>query len=195
MPLPIRDLHTVDDIVYPYIFERDVDVPLVTSKPNIAGDPLLVRANVYRPKKAGKFPVLVTYGPYGKDIHYEQFHSASFRDVNPRHKSEHSGWEVPDPAFWTALDYAVVRADERGSGNSPGKLDSMSAATCDGFVDVIEWSAERPWSNGKVGLLGISYYAGSQWRAAARRPRGLACIVPWEGKPGAVQSEGLALDR
>lgn len=75
----------------------------------------------------------------------------------------------------------MVRADERGTGQSPGVLDTMSQSTSEAFYHVIEWAAEQPWSNGKVGLLGISYYAGSQWRVAARRPKGLAAIVPWEG--------------
>lgn len=110
--------------------------------------------------------------------------------MNPKQKSKHSAWETPDPGFWTANDYVVVRADERGTGNSPGRLDSMSSATCDGFVDVIEWAASQPWSTGKVGLLGISYYAGSQWRAAARKPTGLACIVPWEGNRSIWNSTG-----
>lgn len=57
----------------------------------------------------------------------------------------------------------------------------MSRGTSDAFFDVVEWSAEQSWSTGKVGLLGISYYAGSQWRVAARQPKGLACIIPWEG--------------
>lgn len=57
----------------------------------------------------------------------------------------------------------------------------MSRGTSEAFFDVIEWAAEQSWSNGKVGLLGISYYAGSQWRVAARRPKGLAAIIPWEG--------------
>lgn len=57
----------------------------------------------------------------------------------------------------------------------------MSRGTSEAFVDVIEWAAEQPWSSGKVGLLGISYYAGSQWRVAARQPKGLACMIPWEG--------------
>lgn len=75
----------------------------------------------------------------------------------------------------------VVRADERGTGQSSGKLDTMSRGTSDAFFDVVEWAADQPWSSGKVGLLGISYYAGSQWRVAARQPKGLACIIPWEG--------------
>jgi putative CocE/NonD family hydrolase len=57
----------------------------------------------------------------------------------------------------------------------------MSKGTSECFFDVVEWAAEQPWSTGKVGLLGISYYAGSQWRVAARRPKGLAAIIPWEG--------------
>lgn len=90
------------------------------------------------------------------------FHGKSYSEVNPDHHSDHSAWETPDPAFWTKHDYIVVRADERGLGQSPGFLDTMSRGTSEAFFDVVEWAAEQPWSSGKVGLLGISYYAGSQ---------------------------------
>ncbi|RKK15298.1 hypothetical protein BFJ66_g4271 [Fusarium oxysporum f. sp. cepae] len=175
MPNPIKaDIHTVDEESFPYIFEQNATVPLK------AGDGL-VRLNVYRPKGVDKVPVLVTYGPYGKDIWYQDFHPKSFSEVNPQHKSQHSAWETPDAGFWTKHGYAVVRADERGLGQSTGKLDTMSRGTSEAFFDVVEWAAEQPWSSGKVGLLGISYYAGSQWRVAARKPKGLSAIVPWEG--------------
>ncbi|KAF5006426.1 hypothetical protein FDECE_7186 [Fusarium decemcellulare] len=174
MPNQIKDIHTVDDTSFPYIFEQNATVTLKS------GDGL-VRCNVYRPKGADRVPVLVTYGPYGKDIHYKDFHPKSFEEVNPQHKSAHSAWETPDPGFWTKHGYAVVRADERGLGQSPGVLDTMSRGTSEAFFDVVEWAAEQPWSSGKVGLLGISYYAGSQWRVAARKPKGLSAIVPWEG--------------
>lgn len=68
-----------------------------------------------------------------------------------------------------------------GLGQSPGVLDTMSKSTSDAFADVIEWASEQPWSNGKVGLVGISYFAGSQWRVAARRPKGLAAMIPTDG--------------
>ncbi|KAF8865709.1 alpha/beta-hydrolase [Acephala macrosclerotiorum] len=157
------------------VFEKNVSIPRAGTFP--------IRCNVYRPIAAenAKFPVLVTYGPYGKDIPYETFHPNSFSEVNPEHKSKYSAWETPDPVFWTKHGYVVVRADERGLGQSPGVLDTMSRGTSECFFDVVEWAAEQPWSSGKVGLLGISYYAGSQWRVAARRPKGLAAIVPWEG--------------
>lgn len=57
----------------------------------------------------------------------------------------------------------------------------MSRSTAEAFAEVVEWCAEQPWSSGKVGLLGISYYAGTQWRIGARNPKGLACMIPWEG--------------
>jgi hypothetical protein len=89
-----------------------------------------------------------------------RFFKRSFDEVNPEHKSKYSAWETPDPVYWTKRGYVVVRADERGLGQSPGLLDTMSRGTSECFFDVVEWSAEQPWSSGKVGLLGISYYAG-----------------------------------
>ncbi|CAK7233791.1 hypothetical protein SBRCBS47491_008731 [Sporothrix bragantina] len=175
MPNAIKeDIHTIDDKSFGYVFEQNATVPLKSSEG-------LVRCNVYRPKTDEKVPVLVTYGPYGKDTFYGDFHAKSFEEVNPEHRSEHSAWETPDPKFWTAQGYAVVRADERGIGQSPGLLDTMSRGTSEAFFEVVEWAAEQSWSSGKVGLLGISYYAGSQWRVAARKPKGLAAIIPWEG--------------
>lgn len=79
-------------------------------------------------------------------------------------------------------------------------MNTMSRDTAEAFFDVIEWASDRPWSTGKVGLLGISYYAGSQWRVAALQPRGLAAIIPWEGmsdyyrdrcRPGGILSNGF----
>jgi len=177
MPNQLRtDLHKVDKDSFPYIYEENVTVPLKSG-------PGLVRCNVYRPKNNGdRHPVLITYGPYGKDIPYKDFFASSFAEVSEEHKSPHACWETPDPGFWTKNGYVVVRADERGLGQSPGLLDTMSRGTSEAFFDVVEWASEQEWSTGKVGLLGISYYAGSQWRVAARQPKGLACIVPWEGK-------------
>lgn len=109
------------------------------------------------------------------------FFAGSFNEVNPKHRSKYSAWETPDPVFWTSEGYVVVRSDERGLGQSPGILDTMSRGTSECFFDLIEWSAEQLWSSGKIGLLGISYYAGTQWRVASRRPKGLAAIIPWEG--------------
>ena len=61
----IRDLHTIDEDTFQYVFEQNVSISLKSSEG-------LVRANVYRPKTDEKVPVLVTYGPYGKDIPYKE---------------------------------------------------------------------------------------------------------------------------
>jgi predicted acyl esterase len=67
MPNQIKqDIHTVDEKSFPYVFEQNATVPLKTSEG-------LVRCNVYRPKTTEKVPVLITYGPYGKDIPYKEF--------------------------------------------------------------------------------------------------------------------------
>ncbi|GAP89108.2 putative X-Pro dipeptidyl-peptidase C-terminal non-catalytic domain-containing protein [Rosellinia necatrix] len=178
---PIRDISSItDDTEAGLRFMKNVSISLRASS-------LPIRANIYLPLSsspagsAAKFPVLATYGPYGKDIPYSTFHEGSFAELNPEHRSKYSAWETPDPVYWTRQGYAVVRADERGLGQSPGFLDTMSRGTSECFFDVVEWCADQPWSSGKVGLLGISYYAGTQWRVAARRPKGLAAIIPWEG--------------
>lgn len=64
MPNRIRDIATIDDKNFPYIFEKNVSIPLKSTG--------VIRANVYRPKDSLQtpVPVLVTYGPYGKDIYY-----------------------------------------------------------------------------------------------------------------------------
>ncbi|PIG81604.1 X-Pro dipeptidyl-peptidase (S15 family) protein [Aspergillus arachidicola] len=170
------DIQTVDTAKHSYIFAQNVSIPLRTGG--------LLRCNVYKPRETeegNKYPVLVTYGPYGKDVPYEQFNPKSFAEVDSAHQTEHSAWETPTPQYWTDHGYIVVRVDESGIGQSPGQLHVKSATSIDGFCDAIEWAASQPWSSGKVGLLGVSYYAATQWQVAARQPKGLAAIVPWEG--------------
>lgn len=65
MPNKIKNIHTVDETSFPYVFEQNATVRL-----NLSDG--LVRCNVYRPKSSDPVPVLVTYGPYGKDIHYKE---------------------------------------------------------------------------------------------------------------------------
>ncbi|GLB12265.1 hypothetical protein AtubIFM57258_009546 [Aspergillus tubingensis] len=183
---------------YPYVFMKNVDIPLKTSGRGV------LRANVYLPKDAAPFgsqtyPVIATYGPYGKDVPYSVFNRSSFDEVNPQHKSAHSAWETPDPGYWTQRGYIVLRVDERGTGQSPGQLNVLSRGTSETFFDVVEWAAEQEWSTGKVGLLGVSYYAATQWSVAALRPKGLTAIIPWEGfsdyNREAVRHGGILADQ
>jgi predicted acyl esterase len=74
-----------------------------------------------------------------------------------------------------------VRVDSRGAGRSPGFLDAWSAREAQDLAVCIEWAGTQPWSNGKVGLAGISYYAMNQWQAAPLKPKHLAAMCVWEG--------------
>jgi hypothetical protein len=112
-----------------------------------------------------------------------------------------AGWEAPDPAWWAAQGYAVVNCDLRGAGTSGGQASLLSDQEGEDVHDVIEWAAGQPWSSGAVGLLGVSYLAISQWKAAALRPPRLKAICPWEGFtdayrdwawPGGIRETGFS---
>lgn len=92
-----------------------------------------------------------------------------------------TGWEGPDPAYWVPRGYVVINADLRGWGTSDGVGDLLSEQEGLDCHDMIEWAAARPWSNGRIGMTGVSYLAITQWAAASTRPPHLAAICPWEG--------------
>ena len=77
--------------------------------------------------------------------------------------------------------YACVRVDSRGAGRSPGFIDPFSPRETKDFYHCIEWAGVQPWSNGKVGLNGISYFGTNQWHVASLQPPHLAAICIWEG--------------
>ncbi|REK68840.1 CocE/NonD family hydrolase [Aeromicrobium endophyticum] len=160
--------------------EYDVPIPM--------SDGTILRANVFRPIGDGEFPVLMSYGPYGKDLPFQDAYPRQFDAMVKAHPEiavgttgKHQVWELADPERWVPLGYALVRVDARGSGRSPGFIDSFASQETRDFYECIEWGGTQPWSNGKVGLSGISYYAINQWAVAALQPPHLAAICPWEG--------------
>src|SRR5215472_13828512 len=165
---------------YEMLLEQNTDVPM--------RDGAILRANVYRPNADGRFPVLMTFGPYGKDVPLREFMQEAWDRLNETYPEilaasscKHLVFERPDPEVWVPHGYVVMAVDSRGAGKSPGKLDPNSPAEFRDFYDAIEWAAAQPWSSGKVGLLGISYYAAGQWFVAAMRPPHLAAMLPWQG--------------
>jgi putative CocE/NonD family hydrolase len=88
----------------------------------------------------------------------------------------------------------------RGAGTSEGVADLFSDQEGEDVHDLVEWAAQQPWSTGAVGLIGVSYLAISQWKAAALRPPSLKAICPWEGftdayrdflYPGGIREDGF----
>jgi predicted acyl esterase len=95
--------------------------------------------------------------------------------------NKYQNWELVDPEKWVPDGYACVRVDSRGGGRSPGALDVWSPREALDLYQCIEWAGTQPWSNGKVGINGISYYAMNQWTVGALKPPHLAALCVWEG--------------
>jgi len=151
--------------------ERDVSVPM--------RDGVTIYVDVYRPDGVTDLPSIIGWTPYGKRNHVisPQWQTL-VRDgvVSPMAK-----FECPDPAYWCPRGYAIINPDPRGVGFSEGDFVCFGTQEGrDGF-DLIEWTAAREWSSGKVGMMGNSWAAMSQWYIAAEKPPHLTCIAPWEG--------------
>ena len=151
-------------------------------------DGLVLRCDIYRPIKAGRYPVIMTYGPYGKWLHFDDLYSEQWKrmceirpDVPTGSTNKYQCWEVVDPEKWVPDNYVVIRVDSRGAGRSPGVIDIWSLTEARDLAQCVDWAGVQPWSNGKVGLNGISYYAENQWQCAALQPKHLAAICLWEG--------------
>ena len=191
--------------VYPapanLIKDYDVGVPM--------RDGTVLRLNVYRPAGDGPFPVIMSAHPYGKDVlprktRFGWSFSPQYRIMNqpePLRFSDQTSWEAPDPAWWVSQGYAVINADTRGGGHSEGTGDLFSDQEAHDIYELIEWAAAQSWSNGNVGMIGVSYLAISQYKVAALNPPALKAICPWEGftdayrdffTPGGIVEDGFA---
>lgn len=160
----------------------DWDVPITMD------DGVVLRADIFRPLGAEKVPAILTYGPYGKGLAFQEGYKTAwdimardYPDALEGSSNLYQSWEVPDPEKWVPDGYACVRIDSRGAGRSEGYLSVHSPRETKDIYDCIEWLAEQPWCTGKVGMNGISYFAANQWRVAAKQPPHLAAICIWEG--------------
>ncbi len=160
----------------------DWDVPIQMD------DGLTLRADVFRPIAPGQYPVLLSYGPYAKGLAFQEGYPSAWQKMVSAHPDVPHGssnlfqnWEVVDPEKWVPDGYVVVRVDSRGCGRSPGYVDHFSPRETDDFVACIEWAGQQGWSNGKVGLSGVSYFGINQWQVASRQPKYLSAMCIWEG--------------
>jgi len=149
-------------------------------------DGVTLRADIYRPKAEGKFPVLLVRTPYDKT------------------------GEMNFGLRAAARGYVVISQDVRGRFTSEGEWYPFKNESLDGY-DTVEWAAALPYSNGKVGMFGGSYVGATQYLAAIAKPPHLAGICPtvtasnyhdgWTYQGGAFEqwfneswTSGLALD-
>lgn len=151
------------------IIEKDVQIPLRDGTP--------LSANIFRPQCGSeRVPALLTTTIYQKD---KLWRAPGDLEEKP---NPHMVWETANPLWWCPRGYALVRLDSRGSGKSLGQSEPNSLQEALDYYDAIEWIAKQPWCSGKIGTLGISYLASSQWRVAGLQPPSLKAIMPWEGR-------------
>jgi len=129
---------------YEVIIERNVQAKM--------RDGVILRADIYRPKAEGKFPVLLQRTPYNKEGDDFGLRGA-------------------------AHGYVVIIQDVRGRYSSEGEWYPFRNESNDGY-DTVEWAASRPYSNEKVGMFGGSYVGATQMLAAIAHPPHLAGICP-----------------
>ncbi|HXP59747.1 MAG TPA: CocE/NonD family hydrolase [Dongiaceae bacterium] len=131
----------------PYAVAFEGNVAMVTR------DGVTLRADIYRPKAEGTFPVLLERTPYNK-----------FSNIESGLKG-------------AARGYVVILQDVRGRNASDGEWYPFMHEMADGY-DSVEWAAALPYSNGKVGMIGGSYVGATQLLAAIASPPHLVGIYP-----------------
>ena len=157
----------------------DVKVPL--------RDGSFVYADVFRPAAEGAHPVVMAKGFYGKAFYHEciccedearqkEVLEDRFFSGNPD-GLQYENHETVDSSVWVPNGYVCIRVDARGVCKSPGLQAPFSVQEAQDYYDAIEWAGTQPWSNGNVGLWGMSYLAMSQHSVASLQPPHLKAMI------------------
>ncbi len=151
-------------------------------------DDVMIRMDIFRPIDNKRHPVIMTYGPYGKGLAFQEGYPYAWNAMCKEHPdipygstNLYQSWELVDPEKWVPDGYVCLRVDSRGCGCSEGYVDPFSPRETQDMYEIIEWAAVQPWSNGKVGLNGISYYSMNAWHIASKNPPHLSAVCCWEG--------------
>ena len=116
-------------------------------------DGVKLATDTYRDDSVNQAPVLLTRTPYDR--------------TRAKANAER----------WAKAGYIVVIQDCRGTRASEGATAPYNNEGQDGY-DTIEWIAQQPWCNGRIGMMGASYVGAVQWQAAVEKPPGLTAIAP-----------------
>lgn len=134
------------------LLERDVAIEM--------RDGTLLRADIWRPQSSGRFPTLLQRFPYDKSAALASIVLAGV-----------------EPARAVQAGFVVIVQDTRGRFASDGVFTAFTDEARDG-ADTIAWIRKQPFSNGQLGMYGVSYGGATQLLAAGERPDGLVAIAP-----------------
>jgi putative CocE/NonD family hydrolase len=150
---------------------REVSIPLP--------DGVELAADLYMPvggDSGRRFPVLLEYLPYRKT------------ESRARNYSMYS--------YFVERGYVVARVDIRGTGNSKGRVipyEYSNQEHEDGEI-VIDWLSKAPWSNGNVGMFGISWGGFNAIQMAVRNPPALKAIIAVDATEDLYQDDVHYMD-
>jgi len=146
-----------------------------------------VSADIFRPADDGKYPVIMNMSFYGKSFYHEcicnEADAIAKEDLEDRYFSGNpdglqcENHESVNTADWVPNGYVVIRIDSRGVCKSPGQQAPLSRQEAEDYYDAIEWAGVQAWSNGNVGLWGMSYVAMTQHNVASLRPSHLKAMI------------------
>jgi predicted acyl esterase len=170
----------------------DVRIPL--------RDGSYVCADVFRPAVEGQYPVVMSKGFYGKSF----YHDCICNDADVIRKEEmedryfsgnpdgaqYENHETVDTSVWVPEGYVCIRVDARGVCKSPGLQAPFSVQEAEDYYDAIEWAGTQAWSNGNVGLWGMSYLAMAQHSVASLQPPHLKAMIA-QGTDADIYNEAL----
>ena len=151
-----RDYHALSEAAFGIRRTNDIGVTV--------RDGATLRADLYQPDAEGRFPALISFSCYPRQI---QDLGAPLGFI-----------EAGASDFFVPRGYAQVIANARGTGGSDGVWTFLDQQERDDLFDLVEWAAAQPWCDGNVGMLGISYFAMAQLAAAVERPPHLKAIFP-----------------
>jgi putative CocE/NonD family hydrolase len=154
-----RDYRNLSQPSLSMMEEDDVAVPM--------RDGINLLVDVHRPTVTGRYPVLIAASPYPRQI---------------QNLGAPAGFiEAGASDFFVPRGYVHIIANLRGTGGSGGTYGFSDHQERQDLYDLVEWAAQQPWSDGNVGMIGISYFAGAQMAAAVERPPHLKAIMPIAG--------------
>ena len=148
------------------IENRDIAVPM--------RDGVNIAIDVYRPDSPGKFPALLAFSIYNKELQGPGFNASL--PPQPAWAPLWSGpLEAGDTRFLVSRGYAHIIGMPRGVGASG----NGGSREFDSY-DLIEWIAAQPWCDGNVGMVGISGFGAEQFHVAKQKPPHLTAIFPFD---------------
>ena len=128
-------------------------------------DGTVLRADVHLPHSDEPVPALVAVSPYPRQAQYLGLPAGMI--------------EAGQTDFWVPRGYGHVIVNVRGTCGSEGAY--RLQGTAGDLYEIVEWVAAQSWCTGKVGMIGVSYFAIEQYRAALEHPPHLVAIFPWSG--------------